>query len=154
MDFLQITYMEWANLSILFLVIALIIRKKIAFCLSLGAILTGFVVWGIALYIKSSIYGAIWAQLGIFLAAFLLLLALFPQEWAHLQFRSKMLGFHPHKGQILVLSSPIVRGESILEIEGKKWTIVGPSLKIGSSVKVRAVDGRHIFVEKYIEQEE
>lgn len=149
MDILQITYSEWANLGILLLIISLIVRKKIPVCLSLAAMVTGFILWGISFYGNPAIYSAIWIQLSIFFGGFLLLLKTFPQSWLELKFIGRWKRFHPRKDQIFLLPLPIVRGKTKVEIEGKVWTIIGPDLPIGSQVQIKSIEGDTFFVQPY-----
>ncbi|MEI8320644.1 MAG: NfeD family protein [Alphaproteobacteria bacterium] len=147
MGILQITYAEWFTLGVLLFLIALIVRRKISISLSLGAMLTGLVVWGFTLYTESiTIYKEIWLQLVIFFASFLLISFIFPGHLISRKGRIPSSKFRPKKGQVFVLPTPIVAGQALIEIEGQQWTIIGPDLPAGTSVVVSATEEFRIFV--------
>lgn len=145
MQFLVINYWQWWILACILFIMEVLIPGTFLLWIGITAVITGLIVW---------LFGsvAVALQLGLFAILSVFSVILWHKFFRRLPLKSQIPYLNDRArmliGQELILKTSLVQGEGKIIVNDTHWKVTGPDLKAGTKIKIHAVNGSVLCIEK------
>lgn len=147
-SFSEPVFWHWFTAAVVFFILELILPTTFMMWTGLGAFFTGIVV-----FLNPELE---WSMQLIVFAVFSVVSIVLGRKWLKrrpIQTDEPLLNRRAEQylGRVVTLAEPLTNGVGHVSIDDTRWRIEGPELKAGDRIRVTAMNGSSLIVERHQE---